>query len=147
MFYLWNVFVLGLAATAVMLGWSDQLLHSGREAVVVVIGGLYLLSVALSCRVIAQHKHWVPLYTTRRVAGVDLVTRVVVLVGLAGTIYGVVVGTSSMGAASGGDTTAAVGALGAALGLGFTATLVSVLAAIAMLVSRHFLGNVVAHHG
>ena len=148
-FVLWHTSVLGLVAVAVQMGWAAPLLGSGRELVAAIIGGLYALGVILSGALLWRLAHGDVPFVMRRLRGIDQVTWTVVMIGLAGTFYGVVVGTSNMGAAADGADAAVrvVGTMGQALGLGFTATLFSIVATIALRIGRHFVGNVVAYQG
>lgn len=125
-----------------------------RAHLVAALGGLYLLGVLLCGSLMWRLAHGEVPFMARRLRGIDVVIRLVVLIGLAGTVYGVVMGTSGMGAAADGGSDAAVrvvGTMGQALGIGFTANLFSILAASALMVSRHFVGNaaayLVAEHG
>ena len=84
-YVLWHVTVLGLLAVGAQLGLLQPLLENGREAIVAVIGGLYLLSLALSSRLLwrmaREGVDEVPALH-RRLKGIDLVSRLVAMIGL-----------------------------------------------------------------
>jgi hypothetical protein len=134
LFALWNTAVLGLAALAIVLGYAEPVLHSGREVAVAVMGGLYALGVALSAIRIRQF--------ARGVAQDD--AELVFYVGLLGTVGGMASGLIGFGAAT--DQAAGAPILLGGVGLGLSSMFVGVALNMALTIGARFVANVAHNH-
>jgi hypothetical protein len=145
LFALWNTAVLGLAALAIVLGYAEPVLHSGREVAVAVMGGLYALGVALSAIRIRQFARGVAQDDAEhQLDGIALVGELVFYVGLLGTVGGMASGLIGFGAAT--DQAAGAPILLGGVGLGLSSMFVGVALNMALTIGARFVANVAHNH-
>jgi hypothetical protein len=145
LFVLWNFTVLGLAALAVILGYAEPVLHSGREVAVAVMGGLYLLGVALSAIRIRQFAGGVaPDDAEHQLDGIALVGELVFYAGLLGTVGGMASGL--IGFATATDQTAGTAVLLGGVGLGLSSMFLGTALNMALTIGARFVANVARNH-
>lgn len=144
LFTLWHSAVLGLAAVAVVLGWAEPLLHSGREVALAAMGCLYVLGVALSAvrlrQFVGEPDVLVLVNAPHQLEGIDLIGRLLFYAGLLGTVGGIASGLVGFGGV--GDPAAASARLLAGVGLGLTSMFVGVALHVALMVGARFVANV-----
>ena len=144
-FVLWHVAVLGLAALAVVLGWAEPFLHSGRETAIAVMGGLYLLGVVLSAMRIWHFARGVGSHDAEhQLDGIALVGELVFYTGLLGTVGGIASGLIGFGSTA--DPAAATAALLGGVGLGLNSMFLGVALNVALTVGARFVANVAHKH-
>lgn len=148
LFVLWHAAVIGLAALAVVLGWADVLLGGVREIVVAIMAGLYALGVALSAVRMRQFRRGVTQWhAAHQIDGIETIGLLIPLVGLAGTVGGLIIGTSgvtadSLANGSGQMVASFIGGLSIAL----WATLMGTVLNAVLMVGTRFVSNVAHNH-
>jgi hypothetical protein len=138
LFVLWHSSVIGLSAVAVVLGWADPLLASGREIALAVMVALYILGVVLSTlrlrEFLAVEELW---YARHKMDGIYLVGSLLFYAGLLGTVGGIASGLIGFDGSAEGTARLLDG-----VGLGLSSMFVGVFLHVALMVGARFVANV-----
>jgi hypothetical protein len=148
LFILWHTAVLCLAGVAIVLGYADVLLGGVREIIVAIMVGLYLLGVVLSAVRMREFRRGVTTeHAAHQIDGIETIGLLIPLVGLCGTIGGLIIGTSgvtedSLANGTGGLVVFFIAGLSVAL----WATLVGTALNAVLMVGTRFVSNVAHNH-